>query len=127
MMNLILNDNIFFINNYIIQYKSNFIRIINKNTNEIYQSFIKYDIIPFLGYRDKPNNLINYDYTSELYYNYYNYYCNNLEELEQTLEIIFSDLESINIISPFEIKNYLILHLNSICDYDFYIIINKII
>jgi hypothetical protein len=125
-MNFILNDNIFFVNNYIIQYKSNFIRIINKNTNEIYQSFIKYDNIPFLGYRDKPNNLINYNYTSELYYNYYNYYCNNLEELEQTLEIIFSDLESINIIFPFEIKNYLILHLNSICDYDFYLIINKI-
>ncbi len=123
-MDFILENKLFFIDNYIIQYKSNFIRIINKNTNEIFQSFIKYDNIPFLGYRNKPINLINHNYNSELYYNYYNFYCNNLEELEQTLEIIFNDIETIKIIYN---NINLILHFNSMCDYNFYIVINKTI
>lgn len=123
-MNTFQNDNIFFINNYIVQYKPSFIRIINKNTNEIFQSYLKYDIFPFLGYRNKPANLYNIDSKSHIYIDYYNYYCNNQHELEETMEIIFNDIDSIKIL---EYTNNIFIHFYSICDYDFYITLNKIL
>jgi hypothetical protein len=118
-MSLFLNDKIFFIDIYIIQYKSSFIRIINKNTNEIFQSHIKYNLIPFISYRQKPFPLCE---VSHEYFNYYNYYCNNTVELEETLEIVFNDIESIKI---YEFPNYILLHFYSMSDYDFHINITK--
>ena len=127
-MSIFLNDNILFTFylecNYIIQYKSNFIRIINKNTNEIFQSYIKYNSVPFISYRKKPFNLCQLDVFSNNYFNYYNYYCNNLPELEETLEIIFHNLETITIYDFFD---YILVHFYSISDYDFYLNIYKIL
>ena len=120
-MSFISNDKIYFIDIYIIQYKSSFIRIINKNTNEIFQCLIKYNVIPFISYRQKPSPLCE---LSQNYFNYYNYYCNNIVELDETLEIVFSDIESIKI---HEFSNTLLLHFYSTSDYDFYIKITNII